>query len=606
MSNAVQSSDTKIPGQLSNSKLHAAVVPSEVFLPFCLVTTLFAFWGFANDVTNPLVRAFQEIFLISSAQSSLVQTAFYGGYATMAIPAAIFIRRFSYKAGILVGLALYATGALLFIPASVTMLFPLFLVALYILTFGLAFLETTANPYILAMGPASTATRRLNFAQAFNPIGSLVGMVVASNVVLASLGVQEFRAVQTAQIQAEHKTQFEANLAEYEKDTAAYTAELKAQEAALGTKKEKVDSLPKGSEKRKQAMADYKSALQSFRDRQMPVLGEYTPMLPGRIDGQVRSSLESYAAGEIDFEVPVTDKDGRQYNVLIRPDGSALQQLPETVDDGAPLESSGGNLLFKKPYENHQAMQSHDLQVVRLPYVVIGMVIIAAFLVFAVSRLPKAGGEDRQIHFFTTLAHLLGNGRYVGGVIAQTFYVGAQIMCWTFIIHYAMINLNMSLSQAQGYNIIAMTIFCSSRFVCTYLLKFVSPGGLLASLALGALALTAGTMFLAGMPGLYCLIGISACMSLMFPTIYGIALDGLGEEAKLGSAGLIFAIVGGALMPPLQGRIIDLGDPITGTLDLGFKALPAVSVSFVLPLVCFVVIAVYGFMTHAHHKRANA
>jgi FHS family L-fucose permease-like MFS transporter len=550
------------------------VIPADVFLPFCLVTTLFAFWGFANDVTNPLVRAFQEIFLISSAQSSLVQTAFYGGYATMALPAAIFIRRFSYKAGILVGLALYATGALLFIPASITMVFWVFLVALYILTFGLAFLETTANPYVLAMGPESTATRRLNFAQAFNPIGSLTGMVVASQVVLASLGVQEFRTVQTDRIQKEHKAQYEANLAEYTKDPSGYENGLREQEDKLAAQKKAVDGYSKDSEEYKKALAEYQTSLEALKDEQMPVQGQYAPILPARVDGQVMAALRSYQKGEIEFEAPVKDDDG---NVVI---------------------DENGNPKLEKKFENHQAMQAHDLQVVRLPYVVIGMVIIAAFVVFAVTKLPKAGGDDRQVHFFTTFGRLVGNGRYVGGVIAQTFYVGAQIMCWTFIIHYAMINLNMSLSQAQRHNIVAMAIFCSSRFICTYLLKFVSPGGLLMSLALGGLALTAGTIFIPGMVGLYCLIGISACMSLMFPTIYGIALDGLGEDAKLGSAGLIFAIVGGALMPPLQGRIIDLGDDITGNLDLGFVTMPAVSASFVLPLICFVVIAIYGLRTH--------
>ncbi|HYW78987.1 MAG TPA: MFS transporter [Thermoguttaceae bacterium] len=528
----------------TNSKV--PVIPGEVFLPFCLVTTLFALWGFANDVTNPLVRAFQEVFLISSAQSGLVQTAFYGGYATMAIPAAIFIRRFSYKAGILVGLALYATGALLFIPASMMMQFWIFLVALYILTFGLAFLETTANPYVLAMGPAATATRRLNFAQAFNPIGSLVGMVVASQIVLASLGVTEFRGAQKDAITAQHKAQYEANVAQYKADPAAYEASLEEQEKQLTTQKDTLD--------------DYDTQLENFKDRQMAVLGEYKPMMPGRLDGKVRAALVSYAAGETDFDV----------------------------------KDAEGN----KKYADHQAMQSHDLNVIRLPYVVIGMVIIAALIVFATAKLPKAGGDDPQLHLIETVGNLLRNGRYLGGVVAQTFYVAAQIMCWTFIIHYAMINLNMSLSQAQQYNIVAMAIFCSSRFVCTYLLKFVSPGGLLMSLAVGGFALTAGTMFIPGMTGLYCLIGISACMSLMFPTIYGLALDGLGDDAKLGSAGLIFAIVGGALTPPLQGRIIDLGDDITGMLDVGFTTMPAVSASFVLPLICFAVIAIYGYMTH--------
>jgi FHS family L-fucose permease-like MFS transporter len=560
----------------AEAKPHDAVVPPDVFLPFCLVTTLFAFWGFANDVTNPLVRAFQEIFLISSAQSSLVQTAFYGGYATMALPAAIFIRRFSYKAGILVGLALYATGALLFIPASITMVFWVFLLALYILTFGLAFLETTANPYVLAMGPESTATRRLNFAQAFNPIGSLTGMVVASQVVLASLGVQEFRAVQTDRIQKEHKAQYEANLAEYEEDPSGYENRLSQEEEKLAAQRRAVDGYNKDTEEYEKALAEYQTDLEVLKDEKMPVTGEYAPILPARIDGQVMAALRAYQKGEVDFEAPVKDDDG---NVVMDEDG---------------------NPKLEKKYENHQAMQAHDLKVVRLPYVVIGMVIIAAFVVFAVSKLPKAGGDDRQVHFFTTFGRLVRNGRYVGGVIAQTFYVGAQIMCWTFIIHYAMINLNMSLPQAQRHNIVAMAIFCSSRFICTYLLKFVSPGGLLMSLALGGLTLTVGAIFIPGIVGLYCLIGISACMSLMFPTIYGIALDGLGEDAKLGSAGLIFAIVGGALMPPLQGRIIDLGDDITGNLDLGFLTMPAVSASFVLPLICFVVIAVYGFLTHKH------
>jgi FHS family L-fucose permease-like MFS transporter len=451
------------------------VIPRGLLFPFILVTTLFALWGFANDITNPLVKAFKEIFLISNKQSSLVQTAFYGGYATMALPAAIFIRRFSYKAGIMVGLTLYATGALLFIPASMLMQFWIFLVALYILTFGLAFLETTANPYILAMGSPATATRRLNFAQAFNPVGSLIGMVVASNVILATLNVSEFREAQMAQ----HP--------------------------------------------------------------------EYSQMLPGQVDAKVSDSLRAFR-----------------------------EEDPEA----------------------HQQMQAEDLQTIRTPYVVIAVVVLGVLALFAVTRLPRTGGDDRHVHLSETFGRLSRNGLYVGGVVAQTFYVGAQIMCWTFIIHYAMGNLKMSAATAQNYNIIAMAIFCCSRFICTYLLKYISPGGLLMGLAMGASGLTLGTIFIQGMLGLYCLIGISACMSLMFPTIYGIALDGLGEDAKLGSAGLIFAIVGGALMPFLQGSIIDLGDPNTQLIDLGMMQMDAVRVSFVLPLICFVVIAVYGFGTY--------
>ena len=171
-------------------------------------------------------------------------------------------------------------------------------------------------------------------------------------------------------------------------------------------------------------------------------------------------------------------------------------------------------------------------------------------------------------------------------------------MCWTFIIHYATDLLGFSLAKAQAYNVVAMLIFCGSRFVCTFLLKFFGPGRLLTALAIGAMSLTLGAIFLQGMAGLYSLIGVSACMSLMFPTIYGIALDGMGEEAKIASAGLIFAIVGGCLLPPLQGRIIDMG---------GIVAMEGVRVSFFLPFLCFVIVAIYGFRTfRIHHALSES
>ncbi|MBC2600731.1 L-fucose:H+ symporter permease [Puniceicoccus vermicola] len=439
----------------------------QMIYPFCLVTTLFALWGFANDVTNPLVKAFQQIFLISAAESGLVQTAFYGGYATMAIPAALFIRKFSYKSGILVGLGLYATGALLFIPAAGEMEFTLFLIALYILTFGLAFLETTANPYILSMGPPETATQRLNLAQAFNPVGSLIGMVVASHLVLAQLNVSE------------------------------------------------------------------------FRTEQMELHPEYSEMLPGEVDAEITASLHDFA------------------------------------------ETSP---------EEHAQFRSEDLSTIKAPYVAIAGVVLLTFLAFAVSRFPKNTEEGKTLHFFGTVKRLVSTPHYIFGVLTQVFYVGAQIMCWTFIIHYAMGTLGMSASQAQNYNIVAMILFVSSRFLCTFLLRFLNPGLLLGIFACLGVLLTLGVIFIPGMPGLYCLIGISICMSLMFPTIYGISLEGMGQDAKLGSAGLIFAIVGGALMPPLQGRIID-----AGSIEIGGLIIAGVRASFILPLICFVVVAIFGF-----------
>ncbi|MCB1123193.1 MAG: L-fucose:H+ symporter permease [Verrucomicrobiae bacterium] len=451
------------------------VVTSRYLYPFILVTSLFALWGFANDITNPLVRAFKEIFLISNAQSSLVQWAFYGGYATMAIPAALVIRKLSFKSGIIIGLALYAAGALLTIPASLMMQFNVFLIGFYVLTFGLAFLETSANPYILSMGSPETATRRLNLAQAFNPIGSLTGMVVASTLILPNLEIAKFRDIE----KAAHP--------------------------------------------------------------------EYASMQPSEVDGLITKALETFAQ----------------------------------TDHAA-----------------HQALVAHDLGVVRIPYVVIALVVLVVLAIFIVSKMPDTGHEEEKVRIGPLLRHLF-NFHYVGGVVAQTFYVGAQIMCWTFIIHYGMTLIGLSAAQAQNYNIMAMILFLCSRFICTFILRYLNPGLLLGLLSIGGMLLTFGAIFIQGMTGLYCLIGVSACMSLMFPTIYGIALEGLTpNDAKLGSAGLIFAIVGGALLPRLQGGIID-GEGMT----LGGMTLESVRVSFFLPVICFVVIAIYGFFSNRIERR---
>ena len=234
--------------------------------------------------------------------------------------------------------------------------------------------------------------------------------------------------------------------------------------------------------------------------------------------------------------------------------------------------------------------------VIRNPYVVIALVILGVLAVIALVRLPRNEDQDRDIHFMVTVRRLLKHKRYYEGVIAQFFYVGVQIMVWTFIIHYAVNELGLSETTAQGYNIAAMVIFVTSRFISTYLLKFVSPGRLLMALAIGGLATTLGAIFLQGMAGLYSLVAISACMSLMFPTIYGIALEGMGSDAKIGAAGLIMAILGGSVLPPLMGSVIDLGSVA------GFSATRA---SFFLPFLCFVVITLYGYRTFAVHSRSG-
>jgi FHS family L-fucose permease-like MFS transporter len=469
-------------GNQTESSDGLRVVPRNFLMAFILTTCCFALWGFANDITNPLVKVFKEVFQISNTQSSLVQFAFYGGYFTMALPAAYFIRRFSYKGAIMVGFALYAIGALLSIPASLNANFWIFIAGFYILTFGLAFLETSCNPYILAMGPPETATQRLNLAQAFNPMGSLTGMIVASTIIAPNLDVAAFRS------SMESKT---PSAVQYIED-------------------------------------DYPEGLPDFDE-------EF-----GTLDTAVSTGLANMRANDPDAFL---------------------------------------------------AIQQHDLGVVRTPYVVIGGVVIGFLILFALTKMPTFASEVPDAPVGELASRLLGKAHYREGVIAQAFYVGAQITCWTFIIHYGMEQVGLTLAEAQTWNIAAMMIFLVSRFVCTFMLKFVSPGKLLATLAIVAVALTFGAITLPGKIGLICLVLISACMSLMFPTIYGIALKGLpAEEAKLGSAGLIMAIVGGALLPLMQGWFID---------QMGVRN------SFYLPLICFIVIAIFGIRTFMRFERES-
>lgn len=421
------------------------LVERKYLATFILITLLFALWGFANDITNPMVAAFQTVMELSAFQASWVQLAFYGGYATMAIPAALFIRRFSYKSGILLGLGLYATGAFLFIPAASQQNFIFFCLSLYILTFGLAFLETTANPFILSLGSKETSTRRLNLAQAFNPMGSLLGMVTASLVVLPSL----------------------------------------------------------------------------WSDRRN-------------------------AAGETFFHT-----------------------LSET---------------------EKAEIRLHDLAEIRDPYVILGIVVVVIFIIIALMKMPDTEANVRQDSTLNSLKRMLHNPVYREGVISQIFYVAAQIMVWTFIIQYAD-NLGINKATAQNYNIVAMCLFLSSRFICTFLMRYVNTRKLLAIFGLGAMICTIGAISIVGKAGLYCLVGISAFMSLMFPTIYGIALENVeSRDTSLGAAFLVMAIVGGAVMPPLQGLIIDMHVIMNH---------PAVNISFILPLICFAVITVYGCRTYS-------
>lgn len=437
-----------------NNTKHFSILSKDgvsYLIPFILITSCFALWGFANDITNPMVKAFSKIFRMSVTDGALVQVAFYGGYFAMAFPAAMFIRKFSYKAGILMGLGLYAFGALLFFPAMMTGSYYPFLIAYFILTCGLSFLETSANPYILSMGTEETATRRLNLAQSFNPMGSLLGMYVAMNFIQNRLN----------------------------------------------------------------------------------------PM----------DTVERAQLSQPEFE----------------------------------------------------AMRDSDLAVLIAPYMVIGIFILIMLLLIRMVRMPKNADQSHTINFLPTLKRIFSIRHYREGVVAQFFYVGAQIMCWTFIIQYGT-RLFMSQGMdeqaaeilSQQYNIIAMVIFCVSRFVCTFILRYLNPGLLLKILAIVACCFTIGVITLQNVGGMYCLVGVSACMSLMFPTIYGIALQGMGDDAKFGAAGLIMAILGGSVLPPLQASIID---------QSVLFGMPAVNLSFILPLICFIVVTVYG---HRSYKRVKS
>lgn len=427
-------------------KTGAPIVPKNLLLPFILITSLFALWGFANDITNPMVAAFKRVLELNNVQASWVQMAFYGGYFTMSLPAALFIKKYSYKKGVLLGLGLYAVGALLFYPAASRESYGFFLASLYILTFGLAFLETTANPYILSMGPTETATQRLNLAQAFNPMGALAGLFVAKQFIL--------------------------------------------------------------------------NALQSN------------------------------------------------------------------------TTNSEGEIIYANLDETAKAIiRTNDLMIIRDPYVLLGLVVLAVMILITLVKMPEKVERGKALDFLPSIKRLFRNRIFVEGVFAQMFYVGAQIMVWTYIYQYAEA-LGIDNATAVNYGYTALVLFLIGRWVCTLLLRSLSAAKLLSIFSILAMIFTLGAIFLPGISGLYSLVAISFAMSLMFPTIYGIALEGLGEDSKFGAAFLVMAIVGGAIMPTLQGMILDLGG--SGYTDIQILGVSEVNFSFVLPLFCFLMVWVFA------------
>lgn len=409
-----------------------AFVHPGMRMPFLLLVTCFAAWGIAANMTDPLVQVFSRIFSMTTLQASLVQFAYYGAYFLLALPAAFINRRFSFKTGILTGLGCAILGAFMFYPAAQAMTFGFFLMALFLLAGGLSILETSANPFVMAMGPESNATRRLNLAQAFNPVGTNIGVFLAATLILPQLN---------------------------------------------------------------QASAADRAAM---------------------------------------------------------------------------------------PPDALRAVRQAELQAVMTPYVGFAFVLLAIWVAIALIRMPtrrEAAEETASVRFAATLRRLLGNPHYVFGVGAQFFNVAAQTCIWTFTIQYVMATLGGNEAQAGWYLQASLIVFLISRFVMVGLMGRVRPALLLAVMALAGTALCLFAASGPGMAGIWAVVGLSACLSLMFPTIYGIALEGLGEDTKFGAAGLVMAILGGALMPLVQGAILDA---------------QGARLSFVVPGLCFLVVAAFG------------
>lgn len=435
-SSTAAAAEQPVPEQ--SSFLHRGML-----LPFLLIVTCFAAWGLAGNLTDPLVSVFGSVFSMSALQASLVQFAYYGAYFALAIPAAWINSRLGYKGGVLIGLLLAATGGLLFMPASQMMTYSMFLVALFTLAAGLSILETSANPYVMAMGPRHNATRRLNFAQSFNPVGSNLGVLLAAVFILPHVN---------------------------------------------------------------------------------PATAEQ------------RASLTRDALAE---------------------------------------------------------MQSAELQAVMGPYITLALVYVVIAIAIAMVRVPRhqALMADRKSDVValsgSRLGRLVRNRRYAFGVVAQFFNVAAQTCTWTFTIHYVTQTLDVSDTVAGYWLQASLLVFLVSRFVMVSVMGRIDPRKLMTWMCVLGVALSLVAVFSGNLLGAVAIVLLSACISLLFPTIYGISLEGLGQDTKYGAAGLVMAIVGGALVPLVQGWLIDITSAQT---------------SYVVVALCFAVIVAFGVYVQRHPR----
>ena len=372
------------------------------------------------------------------------------GYFLMAFPAALFIQRYSFKWGVIVGLGLYAAGTLFFLPAKGIGAFYPFLMSYFIMTCGLSFLETSCNPYIYCMGNEQSGIQRLNAAQAFNALGAVAGMFLA-------MAVQ-------SQI----------------------------------------------------------NAMDSFERQQLPL---------------------------------------QQFNII----------------------------------------KDHDLGVLIQPYIFIGAVVVLIMVIIWLTRMPHVETADSQKGLMETIRELAQRENYREGVLAEFFYVGAQVACWSFIIQYGTrvfmvegMTEQAAEITAQKYNIVAMCFFAASRFICTWLIQWLSPERMLSTMGIIGMVAIFGTITFTDRNGIYCLVAVSICLSLIFPTIYGLALRGIGENIKIAGAGLIMAILGGSFFPPIQATIIES--------DIMLFGLPATNLSFLIPLICLAMVVWYGHRAYVRHS----
>ena len=401
--------------------------------PIILITSLFFFWGMANNLNDILIPQFKKAFTLSDFESGFVQSFFYFGYFVFALPAGFFIRRFGYKAAVVAGLILFGAGALMFYPASEAGEYRWFLGALFVIASGLAFLETSANPLITLLGKPEKAAFRLNLAQSFNPLGSLFGIYVGQTFILSGL----------------------------------------------------------------EASPDY------------------------------------------------------------------LATLSEQAQ---------------------HAFFLNETRAVQMPYLLIGLGILVWAVLVAVSRFPAAAskahaGEEDHIKPVQAVAGLFGKGHFMLGVLAQFFYVGAQVGLWSYTIRYAQAEIGITDKAAATYVLISLGLFWAGRVIGTALLNWIKPGQLLTVFAIANIALTAAAASIGGTTGLYCLVAASFFMSIMFPTIFATAIDGLGPLAKTGSSLLVMSIIGGAVITAIMGKVSDISHIRTAVF---------------VTTACFAVIAFYG------------